>query len=295
MTARLNSDAPFGFDVYLFGPYQHRWKEAKDILLRGMGIEPRFQDRRDLPAVTIPKSASNSKPFKTTTGDAMKLWQKGNSVKDTLVPTYFQFRCLELTDYLADQVLRFLPEGSIKGRKKEGAKGEALADYEWFRGPMMLTLARHALTNDPISVQKTMLRPGGFGNDKSIPGGPRRLIGVAPDAVAKVSPDDQVQEVLHITEGLEDAVSARQLGFSPVWATLGTGTMQDLSVIDRVKTLIVFADRDPKSKAGMKAAKLVRAKWETEGKKVHIWRPPPGVKDLNELLVSRVGAGADGR
>lgn len=60
-------------------------------------------------------------------------------------------------------------------------------------------------------------------------------------------------EILGISEGIESALSAKQLFGFPVWSVLNTSIMKEFKAPKGVRTLIIYADND-KNGAGLAAA-----------------------------------------
>jgi putative DNA primase/helicase len=57
-------------------------------------------------------------------------------------------------------------------------------------------------------------------------------------------PDEDVTRGLSLAEGLETALSARLLGFRPIWATGGTGTLETFPVLADVESLTLHREHD---------------------------------------------------
>lgn len=95
---------------------------------------------------------------------------------------------------------------------------------------------------------------------------------------------------LGISEGIETALSARQIYKCNVWSTLNAGGMEKFKAPPGVKHLIIFADND-KNGAGLAAATrcghlAVRQSKDIE--KVSI-RWPSDVCDFNDMLINGSG------
>jgi hypothetical protein len=136
---------------------------------------------------------------------------------------------------------------------------------------------------DPVSGQWTTLYGRGVKTDRHcyLPG---PLRGVLNFHAARTS-----DEVV-LSESVIDALSFLQAGVStaiPLYGTNGfTGDHLDLLKREHVKRAIVALDNDG---AGRKAAVSLKEKLEAAGIAVRVASFPEGVKDANELLVSRNG------
>ncbi len=100
----------------------------------------------------------------------------------------------------------------------------------------------------------------------------------------------RTSEVVVLAESIFDALSFHQAGIGiaiPIWGTNGfTPEHLDLLKRERVKRVILALDNDD---AGRKATDALRGKLETAGLSVRAVAFPAGIKDANELLVSRNG------
>lgn len=157
--------------------------------------------------------------------------------------------------------------------------------------PAMLVLLRDAVTNEERAIQATYLVDEvGFGfknlKIKSEADGKlksqREYRGSPAGAVFKgFCPDEHVGDTLCVAEGVETAMSIVVAGLRSVWATCGS--MAALPVIERVKTLYIFADNDPKEQ-GLKFARACEKRWRDAGKTVRIIMPNKPGEDFNDVL-----------
>jgi hypothetical protein len=107
--------------------------------------------------------------------------------------------------------------------------------------------------------------------------------------VARLSPDDQVETGLIISEGLEDGESLLDYGLAPVWACLSAGQMAKFPVLAGVEALTICADADANG-AGRRAAIACKDRWTAAGREVTITYPRGSAKDFNEVAVARAGS-----
>jgi DNA primase len=87
-----------------------------------------------------------------------------------------------------------------------------------------------------------------------------------------------------IAEGLETALSAMQATGLATWAALSTSGLRTLELPANVRNVVVLADGD---EAGEAAAREAARRWNGEGRRVRIARPPRGL-DFNDVLAGRV-------
>jgi hypothetical protein len=110
--------------------------------------------------------------------------------------------------------------------------------------------------------------------------GERRMFGVLHRAAVKLDP---LGDTLHVGEGVETDLAARQLGYSTVW-TLGSVPMiTHFPLIPGVTRLRVLG-KTGEASAG--ALKIVGRRWHQAGRKIEIVMPSVG-SDLNDGLMAK--------
>jgi hypothetical protein len=90
-------------------------------------------------------------------------------------------------------------------------------------------------------------------------------------------------DVLMVGEGIETCLAAMQATGHPAWAALSTSGLRGLNLPSDVRDVIVLADGDDPGEA---AARDGAWRWNREGHRVRIARPPQGM-DFNDMLVAR--------
>ena len=133
-----------------------------------------------------------------------------------------------------------------------GSDNEQLAIHRTF-------LARDGSGKAPINPQKMMLGPCG--------GGAVRL--------------GEPSNILMVGEGIETSLAAMQATGDPAWAALSTSGLKALNLPENVGEVIVLADGDDFGEA---AARECALRWQREGRRVRIARPPRG-QDFNDMLM----------
>ena len=91
------------------------------------------------------------------------------------------------------------------------------ARSELFEFPAKLALITHAVTGEPIGVQRTAIKDDGSG--KRFGANSKRMLGVVRHGAVRLQ---AASEHLGIAEGIETALSAMQVFKTPVWATLSS-------------------------------------------------------------------------
>ena len=191
---------------------------------------------------------------------AFAIWQSAKPAQGTPVETYLDSRSIHLPppDSLRFHAGLRHPSGGIwpamVALVTDGADGTPLAIHRTF-------LARDGGGKAPIEPQKMMLGP--------CRGGVVRL----------ADPGD----VLMIGEGIETCLAAMQASGHAAWAALSTSGLRALNLPNDVRDVIVLADGD---EAGEAAARDCAFRWQPEGRRVRIARPPTGM-DFNDMLMGR--------
>ncbi len=88
---------------------------------------------------------------------------------------------------------------------------------------------------------------------------------------------------LGLAEGIETALSAKQLSGIPCWATLGTERFGLVAIPESVSELHLFIDHDA---GGVQAELRARAAYVREGRTILTHRPPQPGTDFNDVLMA---------
>ena len=141
------------------------------------------------------------------------------------------------------------------------------------------------ILTDPVTgertggITRTYLHQGRkIGKAKSL-GGVGRL------GIIRLSPDDEVVGGLHISEGIETAMSGMsdpRMNFCPMWAAGSTHQLAKFPVLDGIECLTILADND-ENEASVNAASTAYWRWKDAGREVRI-RQPKERGDLNDII-----------
>jgi hypothetical protein len=140
------------------------------------------------------------------------------------------------------------------------------------------------IMTDPITriptgaISRTYLGPDGMKVGKA------KTLG-RPQGILRLTPDEDVSEGLHLSEGLETALTGMAAGFRPMWLTGSAGFMARFPVLSGITSLTLIADHDA-SGAGEGAAQEVASRWQAAGRQVRILRPR-AMGDLNDVIRRR--------
>jgi hypothetical protein len=265
---------------------------------RLMEERPRIQQRTPLAALTPPRDGKGALAAKPATEGAPPHGAPPTAILSRVVEHYHRTFC-EREDaqaYLAKRgltdrdVLRALKVGYADGSllkviPREGEVREQLVSLGVItaEGRELLGGCVVVPIPDPLSGQWTNLYGRGMRAPRHcyLPG---PLRGVLNFQAARLSP----QVVL--TESILDALSFHQVGIStaiPIYGVNGfTPDHLDLLKREGVKQVILALDNDD---AGRKGTDALKGKLEAAGITVGALSFPVGIKDANELLVSRNG------
>ncbi len=251
LSVRLSPAAPDGFIV--FSHAGDDFQTCRDHVRALLGLPrenapPRPTEAPRRPPKPEPDDESREEKIRA----AIAVWRSGADPRGTLVETYLRSRGLDLDDYVADEVL------------------------DWHPGiHAMVALFRDVHTNRPQAVCRTFLDAEGRKLE-------RKFLGPVGGAAIMLDPFDDVLGGLHIGEGLETCMAARQLGLRPTWALGSAGAVAAFPVLGGIEALNVIVDHDANG-AGERAARDVEKCWRAAGREVNLLRSDaPG--DLNDAL-----------
>ena len=210
-------------------------------------------------------------PLKKTDTDrthaALQIWQATAPATGTRVETYLRSRGLSLPP---PQTLRF---------------HAALKHHSGGVWPAMIALVTRGEDDTPFAIHRTFLARDGVGKAPVEPA--RMMLGPCRGGAVRLS---MSANVLMVGEGIETCLAALQATGNPAWAALSTAGLRTLALPDPVHNVIVLADGDA---AGEAAARHCALRWQREGRRVRIARPPPG-QDFNDLLTAAAPCDREG-
>jgi hypothetical protein len=190
----------------------------------------------------------------TTTADALRVWDEGVDPRGTAAAElYLRERKLAFGDDLAGEVLRWHP-----------------------RLNALMALFRSIATGEPRAISRIFLDPDGRKIE-------RRYLGPVAGGAVMLDPQNAVAAAseLHVSEGIETGMAARQFGLKPTWALGDANGIEQLAVFSGVKRLILHAEHCPRN---ARAIQVCGRRWAAAGREVLIASPTIG-KDLNDALI----------
>lgn len=264
---KLDPNAPDGFIVGTFSSRDAGdWQRLKDYVRQRLGLGDWRASGESNRALRLP-----AEPARPATDDgqdearrfeyALAIWRQTVPLPGTPAASYLASRGLLLSEDLS-HVLRFHPALWRDGATAAG----------------MVALFRDAATNAPCGVHRTFLdsdgRPFNRNGTKD-----KRMLGRAKGAAVKLDADADASTGLHIGEGIETVLAARQLGYRPAWAVGSAGAIADFPLLAGIEALTVFTENDD---ASTRAADAVCDRYEAAGCEAWTLAPPAG--DMNDAI-----------
>jgi putative DNA primase/helicase len=195
---------------------------------------------------------------------ALKLWDEGQTLGETLSLRYLRQRGIELPAKL--NALRHHP---------------ACRFGEHGKYPALLGLFRTIDGDKPQAIHRTALLANGSDRIREQRDGwdGKWMLGSVAGCAIKLSLHKEVTDRLGIAEGIETALSVLVKGWKPIWAAGSCGALGRFPVVDGIQSLTVFADP---GKFGEEAARAVERRWLAAGRECHVKLAKGG--DWNDVL-----------
>jgi len=248
LSVRLDPRAPDGFVTNSFAGDD--WRQCRNHVRRALGIERRREHAPQGASRNRARADELQAQVYLGSSRALVFWGAAVDPRGTLVERYLRSRQLEIGSDIAGPVLRFHP----------GIKA-------------MVALFRNIETDEPQAISRTFLDPAGRKLD-------RKFLGPVRGAAIKLDPDENVLAGLHVAEGVETALAARQLGLSPVWALGSAGAIAAFPILPGVEAQTILAEND---EASARAVSVCADRWHKADREVFINRSTIG-KDLNDAI-----------
>ncbi len=272
LSVKLAEHMPGGFLVVSHAGDD--WRHCRDYVAERLGL-PRFWDDRtawnDPAAVERRRTAREIAEREQAAARAKnerrarQLLSESRDPRGSVVERYLQSRGLEIPERMAGASILFHPACPWIGE-----------DGELTRVPAMLAPLVSLATGEVVGCHRTALTRDG----KKLG---RKVLGTATGAVVQLEP---ATTALAIGEGIETCLSARQLGFVPVWAAYCVNEIARLPVLDGVRSLTLLGERDKKG-ANARAIERCGERWHAAGPSVTVAMPLAGFGDFNDQLCGR--------
>jgi Toprim domain len=210
---------------------------------------------------------------------ALDAWRNSTPATGTLVESYLQSRGIRCPPPAS---IRHLP------RQRNWSDGKIY--------PAMISLVQRVPGDEDCALQSgALLIEAGAHFTFLQGGGPDGLVRKAATDACKLTlgqlryggvwltPFGEIGEQLAVAEGIETALSVRQITNVPTVAALSAAGMRSLRWPPQVRRLWIAADND---EAGLGAAKALLGRALRAGLQAHIKLPAGGKNDFNDLLRS---------
>jgi putative DNA primase/helicase len=274
LVVKLVTGAPDGFLV--FSHAGNDFRDCRDHVRERLGM-PAWQpgDGRDrhvnfsrLKAFDDGAVEIENEPRERTLDDlertkrARAIWESGVDPRGTLAEAYLKSRAITFDSYVAGNVLRYHPRCPWRDENT----GTTISV------PALIAAFHSIDDNELTAIQRVALTAAG----KKIG---RRMLGIVRRAAVKLDP---VGDTLHVAEGVETALAARQLGHAPAWALGSVGGISRFPLIEGVTRLRILGEA---GEASARAVEHCGRRWLAAGRKVQLVMPSTG-SDLNDELMA---------
>jgi Toprim domain len=262
-----------GDDFLVYSHASDDWQTCKDYVRQRLGL-PAWQpgdgqDRRVPPSQVkeFDRATINAEGERRerSANDVLRIkracaiWDAGVDPRGTPAEPYLRSRALILDDAIAGAVLRYHP--ACPWRDEDTGTTIYL--------PALIAAFTSIDDGAVTGIQRIALTPEGRKLG-------RRMLGIVHRAAVKL---DQARNPLHVGEGIETMMAARQLGLAPAWA-LGSAGMVAHFPVTSIGHLRICGERD---EASARAVELCTRRWQAAGRQVQVVLPTVG-KDLNDEL-----------
>jgi putative DNA primase/helicase len=250
-----------GDDVTVFSHAGDDWRECKDYVRSRLGLghfTP--SDPRPAPVIVTPTPEDRER-----TQRAVTIWREAHPIAGTPAEAYLASRGVSYQG----EALRWHPSCPF-GKERLGC---------------MVALVRNIVTNEPQAVHRTAI--DAVGKKLSHLGSNGRLsFGPVGGGAVKLTDDAEVTKVIAIGEGIETALSIRELpdlGNMPVWSVLSAGGITAFPVLPGIESVWIAADNDA-SGTGQKAARSAAERLNAENIETIILASTQAGADLNDKV-----------
>jgi putative DNA primase/helicase len=122
----------------------------------------------------------------------------------------------------------------------------------------VIALMTDAVSGAPCGVQRIFINPNDGSKVK------KWMLGNA--GAIRISRDEDVTLGLGLTEGIEDALSVLQFGWTPVWAASSADGIRKFPVLSGIEALTIHRNDNA---VGIKAADECATRWHSAGREVY--------------------------
>jgi len=247
-----------GDDFTVFSHAGDDWRACKDHVRERLGLAD------FTPAATrSPVSAASIPEDRERIERAGILWREARPIEGTSAAAYLASRGVSYQG----EALRWHPSCPFGKGKRYGC---------------MIGLVRNITTNEPQAIHRTAIDAQGRKID-------RKAYGPIGGGAVKLTDDADVTKVIAIGEGIETALSVRELrdlGDMPVWSVLSANGVAAFPVLPGIESVWIAADNDA-SGTGQNAARSAGERLHAAGIETIILAPTQAGADLNDKVARR--------
>lgn len=247
-----------GDDFTVFSHAGDDWRACKDHVRERLGLGD-FTPAETRSAVIVTPTPEDRDRIER----AGTLWREARSIEGTPAAVYLASRGVSYQG----EALRWHPSCPF-------GKGE--------RHGCMIGLVRNIVTNEPQAIHRTAIDATGRKID-------RKAYGPIGGGAVKLTDDADVTKVIAIGEGIETALSIRELpdlGNMPVWSVLSANGIASFPVLPGIESVWIAADNDA-SGTGQNAARSAGERLHAAGVETIILAPTQAGADLNDKVARR--------
>jgi len=226
------------------------WRTCREHVVSAMGGGPPIVKEPPLKIVRE----------KTPNESALRLWREAVDPAGTLIERYLAKRNLVLPE-LSAHAIRFHPA----------------CPFGTERLPCMIGLFRDIASDEPRAIHRTALTADGDKID-------RKVLGPKRSCAIKLTPSEDVEYGLTISEGIETAFAGIALGFTPAWGLGDAGSIAKFPVLSGIECLTVLVDHD---ETGRAAALECSHRWTRAGCEVFRVVPAEAGADMADIVTGR--------
>jgi putative DNA primase/helicase len=139
----------------------------------------------------------------------------------------------------------------------------------------LVGLFRDVESNEPRAITRIFIDAEGHKIS-------RKFLGPVGGCAIKLDCDENVTTALHISEGLESGLAARQLGFRPTWALGSAGAIGRFPVLSGIEVLSICRETDDSGANDVNAISCAEL-WSAMGAEV-LFVEPLVRGDMNDIL-----------
>jgi CHC2 zinc finger/Toprim domain len=198
---------------------------------------------------------------------ALRIWANADHV-GAIAKRYLDHRRLEAPDH--DGALRY----------------HAACPFGTTAHPALIALFRGVISNAPKAIHRIALNADGTLIEK-------RMLGSVGGCAVKLDCNEDVEQGLTVSEGVETGLAGRMLGFRPCWSLGSSGAIARFEPLAGITALTIITDNDEPDargrQAGQAAALACSEHWRDAGVEVTRILPRAIGADMADIIIEQQG------